>query len=112
MTCNGCGDTAAYHIVTKIDRSGNIQDFCNRCGGSERGSIPASPDVFWPGHPHYNNNLCDGSGKPILLESKIHKAAVMKEQGVREAGDPVNGSRALPRPSSWYEGFKKSGARR
>ena len=96
MTCEGCGNKEAYHVVSRYDRATGLFDsICDRCGGSERGEMPVHSDVYWPGHPHYNRNICDKMGRPIFLESREHKARIMKEQGIREAGDSIRGARTV-----------------
>jgi len=55
--------------------------------------MPGIPDVYWPGHEHYNENLTDNMGNPILLKSRRHKAEALKMMGVTETGDRVRGAR-------------------
>ena len=93
MTCQRCGNQAAYHITSWYDRATEkMVEVCDGCGGDRRGVIPTHSDVYWPGAPHRNPNICDDIGRPILLESREHKARVMKELGIREAGDRTRGS--------------------
>lgn len=49
------------------------------------------PDVYWPGHIHKDANIVDNMGNEILLESRQHKATLMRERGMREANDRVHG---------------------
>lgn len=73
----------------RIDENGQSVETCNFCGSFSTTYIP---DVYWPGHSHTNPNITDRMGNPIYLESRQHKARVMKEQGLSEAGDRVHGS--------------------
>ena len=89
MICAGCGERA-YWAKTYYSRS-EKHEICNRCSGDLMNTT--IPDVYWPGHSHTNENLTDIMGKPYLLTSKRHKAAIMQELGVIETGDRVRGGR-------------------
>lgn len=81
---------------------GEPYDQCNLCDSSCR-VASGVPDVYWPGQPHYNDNLVDkATGKPVLLTSKRHKAEVMKKLGVVEAGDRYHGAPYVP-SGNWRE---------
>lgn len=88
MKCAGCQNDRAYRVVT-IYRDGQLLDSCDRCAALEPSTIH---DVYWPGHAHYNSQLVDKFGKPILITSKAHKAQILKEKGLIEAGDRVRGA--------------------
>lgn len=90
MKCGNCGNENAWHMMTRWDGEKQI-DQCNACG--LEGGGDGIPDVYWPGGPHYNPNLCDKMGNPILLTSRKHKAEVMKKLHAQEAGDSYRGSR-------------------
>lgn len=93
MNCKGCGNQAAFHTTAWYDKAADkIVEICDRCGGSRRGEIPTEPDVYWPGQAHYNANICDEMGRPVLLTSRKHKAEVMKQRNLQEAGDRHHGS--------------------
>jgi hypothetical protein len=95
MNCRGCKRTDAFHVSTRFDaKTGEANDVCNWCGGSSRGEVPYAPDVWWPGHAYTSENITDKMGKPILMESRQHKVRVMREQGIREAGDTFRGVRS------------------
>lgn len=90
MTCNGCGNQQAR--VWRRYEGG--QEACDACGGL--GSVYV-PDVFFKS-PYLDENL----GNPkrdakekngVWVESRRHKAQLMAEQGLREAGDRVRGAR-------------------
>ena len=106
MTCKGCGNTNAYHIKIRWSQKDGMRESCTDCGGFGIGDA-YEPDVYWPGHPYKSEHLCDALGNPYLLTSKQHKARVMQEMGVREAGDRNGGSRALPH-YTWREGVKRA----
>ena len=91
MTCNNCGNDRAR----RWRRYEDGMECCEGCGGLGALSIP---DVYFvkpyldPNLPHPNRPWeKDG----VWVESKQHKAALLKEQGLREVGDKVNGARNL-----------------
>lgn len=94
MKCGGCGNEGAYHLTGWM-QDGVYAEVCNKCRPSDKGVDVNVPDVFWPGQEHYNPNLCDGMGRPILLRSRRHKAEVMRKLQVQEAGDVHRGTRRL-----------------
>ena len=66
---------------------------CDSCGGLASVSIP---DVYFK-QPYRDPHLIDVT-KPeqkngVLIESRSQKAAIMKQLGVREAGDRKGGCR-------------------
>lgn len=89
MTCGACGNDRAHRWRRYEDGS----ESCDRCG--QLGSA-AVPDVFFQG-PYLDPNLAhpkrpwekDG----VWVESRQHKARLMAEQGLREAGDRRGGER-------------------
>lgn len=91
MTCRGCGNPSAWATRVIYD-DGRLEETCNDCGNFRPS---ATSDVFWNG-PHSIEHVTDSNGAPIHFESKAHKARVFKEQGLREAGDRIRGSTALP----------------
>lgn len=91
LDCRGCGNDKAYHLSMKIIE-GVPYDICDRCGLTSS-SMSSVPDVFWPGHAYKSENILDSHGQPILLTSRRHKADVMRQQGLSEAGDTHHGSR-------------------
>ena len=98
--CRNCGNTSAYHLKTIFIKEGRI-DSCNACGLSVSTWFP---DVYWPGHSYKSENITDEIGIPILLESKRHKATLMRQQGMTEAGDRVHGMRGSEIPSKKQNG--------
>lgn len=90
MTCRGCGHEEATRTFTRIDIGGTLTESCDRCSKISGSSVP---DVYWPGNAHFNPMLTDDKGSPIWLESRRHKAEVMRKQGLREAGDFHRGHR-------------------
>lgn len=88
MICGTCNEFT-HRIRVRFD-DGIKSEICDRCGDVGKVGLP---DVFWPGHAHYNPNITDNMGKEILLTSRNHKARVMKEQRMSEAGDAYHGSK-------------------
>jgi hypothetical protein len=103
MNCRGCGNKAAYHTRSYVDRSG-IQEVCNVCGDLSLADS-AVPDVYLGKGGKNFANLCDDMGRPYEISSKRQKAAVMKKLGVSEAGDTVNG--APYGTKTWIEGSRE-----
>lgn len=102
MTCNGCGNQAAYHIVTRVEKE-SLVDVCNQCGAGPASTVN---DVYWPGHAHFNPQLVDNNtGAPIWLESRGHKAEVLRKKGLVEAGDRHRGAPYSP-SGHWKECIK------
>jgi len=102
MTCRGCGNDQAWHTKT-IYEDGQIISLCDRCG--LEGAGDGVPDVYLAYIGQKFENLTDKMGNPIEIQSKRHKAEVMKQLGVREAGDRVNG--ATFGTKSWIEGTRE-----
>ena len=88
MICGTCGEEC-YHSHVAYSDSGERMETCNNCGNV---TITYIPDVYWPGHVHTNPNITDRMGHPIELTSRRHKAQVMRQQGISEAGDRFHGS--------------------
>lgn len=89
LSCRGCGNDKAYRVSVRLI-GGTYTDICNRCGSVGSTYVP---DVYWPGQAYKSENITDKNGNPILLTSRRHKAEVMREQGIVEAGDRYHGSR-------------------
>lgn len=88
MLCNGCGNTTATRI-----RISESYEVCDSCGGLGSLSVP---DVFFD-KPYLDPHLVDVK-KPeqkdgVWIESRRHKAEVMRTLGVREFGDRRGGAR-------------------
>ena len=87
MICNACGNQHAHRI-----RMGAAYQCCDRCGGL--GNVRHS-DVYFRA-PYLDPNLAhpkrpwekDG----VWVESREHKARLLSEQNLREAGDRQHGA--------------------
>ena len=87
MVCEGCGNKDAHEW--KFSSSGQSCNACRPAASTFRFS-----DVFFqkPGfEPHLAHP--DHSPKGNFVRSREHKAALMRELGVRETGDKVRGAR-------------------
>lgn len=90
MVCDGCQNPDAYRI-----RASAYGECCDKCGNLSIGDA-SLPDVFFQG-PYVDPNLAhpdrpwekDG----VLVTSRRHKAQLMAEQNLREAGDRKGGAR-------------------
>lgn len=100
MKCNGCGRPDAVRV--KI--YGDGVEICDAkdCGNLSIGEA-CVPDVWFPG-PYIDPNLAHpkrpweiqkvvGGGDGVLVTSKRHKARLLREQGLHEAGDRRRGMR-------------------
>lgn len=84
MICSGCGNQEAYQW-----RMNKYGESCNKCANF----IVNTFDVFFK-EPSFEEHLADlKHPQGQWVTSKSHKARLMKEQGVREAGDRTHGSR-------------------
>ena len=92
--CETCKSTEYYYWRVKFDDKGNRFQFCSSCYS---GNIPSlAPDVYFDrskGSNQTDPNLCDRYTGPIPFSSKREKATIMKQLGLREAGDKEHGSR-------------------
>lgn len=93
LECDGCGNKLAYKISMFRTDEGDFSSWCDKCGSV--GST-WTPDVYWPGHAYASEHVTDTMGNPITFESRRHKAEVMRQQGISEAGDMHHGSRYVP----------------
>lgn len=88
MICNTCGNQRAYRWRKHEDGT----EYCNACS-----DIPAPwlPDVHFQ-KPYLDHNLAHPD-RPrerngVWVESKRHKAMLLNEQNLREAGDRRRGA--------------------
>lgn len=96
MLCNGCGNLEAYRL-----RVADGFECCDSCG-----SLPSArhSDVYFR-EPYLDPNLVTRDGfktmerkngqEGVWVSSREHKARLMKERGVVEAGDKQHGARNL-----------------
>ena len=86
--CANCGNQSATRWKLTFSKEGRFEE-CDQCS---KGSFNTGiPDVYWPGHQHKDSNIVDLSGNEILLESRRHKAELLRERGMREGNDRVHG---------------------
>lgn len=106
MECRTCHNDRPITVRAIYSLKEGIIESCDRCG---QVSMPQMPDVYWPGHQHTNPNITDNMGNPILLESRQHKAKIMKQKGIIEVGDRYHGASFVPgrRPGDYRYGKKK-----
>ena len=88
MICNGCGNKEALHVKICYTDKGEKIELCEKCGKAGHITIP---DVYYPGHPYFDENLADKDHrKGQMVNSKAHKAALLKKLNLVEAGDIKN----------------------
>lgn len=95
MKCDGCGSSEATKVVARIGANGQLEESCNICDPSIVLTINV-PDVYFD-KPYFDSNLGDankpGCGHGQWVNSKRHKAQILKEQGLRECNDSDKGSK-------------------
>lgn len=105
MVCDGCGNQVAAKLKFKCNDEGVLICKCDKCGNF--GGTVNVPDVYWPGHRYFDQNL--GNEKfPYgqWIESKQHKQKIMREQNLVEKGDRVKGSRVKYEPGYGMRKFQ------
>ncbi len=86
MECGNCGNKEAHRWKVSFSKEGRHEN-CEGCGHV---GTTWQPDVYFPGM-HKDPNIVDNMGNEILLESRQHKARLMRERGMREANDRLHG---------------------
>ena len=91
MECRNCGNKAAYNVRTVYD-DGRLEDSCDRCGGVRTTLY----DAYCPTGGYFDEHLSHPD-KPAsyggtFVPDKATTARLMKEYGLREAGDRVHGA--------------------
>lgn len=92
--CGTCGSVTYYHWRLGIDKDGVRSEACNDCVKMPTPNL--GPDVYFDkskGSNQTDPNLCDRYKGPIPFSSAREKAAIMKQLGLREAGDKEHGAR-------------------
>ena len=86
MHCDFCNNNEAHRLSYS-----NQGMSCDKCG--DGGSMKFA-DVYFK-EPYFDPMLADPKKSPngTQITSRSHKAAVMRELGVTEAGDKRHGSR-------------------
>ena len=91
MRCNRCGSDDSIRMRIIYDTETNrTHEICDRCGFRTSVCIP---DTYFR-TPYFDENLADEQHTHgQFIESKRHKAQIMRQLGIREAGDRIHGSR-------------------
>ena len=88
MTCNGCGNDHARRVVVHYLKNGDTAECCDVCG---RMSSTPIPDVYCPASGYFDPNLANAANpEGMFINSKRHKAEVMKSLNLVEVGDRKN----------------------
>lgn len=94
MNCAGCGNDHATSVRGYFFEKQWVES-CDRCAGV---TAKGSADVYFR-EAYFDQNLGDAKNpNGQWITSKAHKAKIMREQNVREAGDRKHGSRVDYRP--------------
>ena len=86
MKCEGCGNANAMRL--SYSKHG---ESCNACGDPCKFRFS---DVYFKGG-YFDEHIAHDTKSPFGSEvrSREHKAALMKEYGLRERGDKIHGAR-------------------
>lgn len=82
--CRTCG-SVAWHAMKSILEKSIWTDFCSECSDFRTASVS---DVYFKA-PYWEQHM---GPAPVFIESRQQKARLLKERGLREAGDRVRGS--------------------
>ena len=104
--CTNCGSIKWFYFRMICPHKKKLRGECSDCSNA---SIPKlSPDVYFDSSKGVNQtdpNLCRRDGTPIPFSGKRKKAKILKQKGLREAGDKIHGSRNFDKTASkqWEE---------
>ena len=96
-----CGSITWHYFRIKCSDKGELYRGCSDCLTEKTPSL--SPDVFFDASKGSNQtdpNLCDRYKGKIPFSSKREKAAILKNKGIREAGDKMHGARNWDKTAS------------
>lgn len=82
--CRNCL-SVLWHSMRSVLENGIWLDACSECSGIRTSN---THDVYFRA-PYWEQHM---GPEPIYIESRQQKAMIMKERGLREAGDRVHGS--------------------
>ena len=87
MDCSGCGNREAYRVSCS-----SAGESCNACAPHQ--ATFHFSDVFFQ-KPGFEEHIAHPEKAPqgVYVRSREHKAAVMRQLGLREVGDKVRGAR-------------------
>ena len=89
MRCNNCGKECS-RSKTRYTKEGEKKEECERCS---QGLFNGVPDVYFR-RPYFDEHLADAKNPHgHYIESRRHKAEVLKKLGLFEAGDRMHGGR-------------------
>lgn len=90
MICRGCGNKRAAILKVYYEDQKRVElcdDFA--CGNLRS---PLIPDVYFR-EPYFDPNLANEKNpQGVQVESRRHKAHLLREQGLKEGGDRYHGS--------------------
>lgn len=88
MKCGGCGNEEATHVRIRYTDNRERIEVCDRCGNLAGYALP---DASCPNGGYFDENLADTDHrKGQWVRSKEHKAALLKQLGLEEAGSTRN----------------------
>jgi hypothetical protein len=92
--CPTCSNEVAYRLSYRTGKDGIIRVLCDKCGLL---NPVVQPDVYFKG-AYYDESIVDEKNpatwdKGTYVESRAHKAALMKKHNLFESGDRKHGSR-------------------
>jgi hypothetical protein len=90
VVCNSCGNQAAYRI--SYSAAGECCDRCGKVGSATFHDVHFTQPYL---DPHLVDPKKPGQKDGVWITSRSHKARIMRELNLREAGDRVRGSRNI-----------------
>ncbi len=96
MHCNRCNTETATRMRFYYDEKNQAyKEVCNECGSMDHSIV--QPDVYFKG-PYNDENLVTKTNPDGYVGSKRHKAQLLKELNLREAGGDKNPILGRPAP--------------
>lgn len=99
--CDNCGSITWHYFRIKCSDAQELYRGCSDCLNETTPNL--SPDVYFDSSKGSNQtdpNLCRRNGTPIPFSGKREKAAILKQKGIREAGDKIHGARNFDKTAS------------
>lgn len=99
--CDNCGSTTWHYFRIKCSDTQELYRGCSNCLSQKTPGL--APSVYFDpskGSDQTDPNLCNRDGTRIPFSSKREKAAILKQKGIREAGDKVHGARNFDKTAS------------
>ena len=95
MICQ-CGNDKATRISGCMDEKGDYKEICEVCGDIQ--GLVTIPDLYFKGR-YFDEHITDDHHRNgTWVESRRHKAKLLKERKLHESGDMINPILGRPAP--------------